>query len=710
MSEPIITSAATENIEIFQRRFAQTAVRPRRPATVNPRHDEDRAPTKGYLSPRELRTVEKFAEVFIAGREEVLSPAEVANNIDRQLGRIESQRKRSVRLVLFLLEYLLPLLAFRRPFSKMSAESRKQFIEANLVHPATATKPSIFAWYHKLRERTLRDLSRVKFLFLAGYYSDARVYDSVNFTPVPERPRFREEKFQPLGRKRLEIYEPASDEIAAEICVIGSGAAGAVIACNAASAGKDVVLLEEGGYFNSAAMKHDEGEMTAMLYKEGGLLSTADLDMNILQGKCLGGSTVINNAICFRLPGLNAGESGDSALLEQWRKLGAQIQKYELQKAYARVERMINVQALQRDLASKNADLLLDGWQKLVEQGHVGKEFERGLFKKNFDRCLGCGYCNFGCPYERKLSMLETYIPAAIEQGARVVTDCHAVKIVTQGREAIGVQCEQRDGRKLFVRAQKIVLSCGAIGSSVLLMKSGVQRNVGQRLSFNAATPMLAKFSQPLNGFDGVQMGSYVDLNEFMLETVFYPPMGFAAMMPGWFEAHFERMRAYDRFACAIVLLGTTANARVKRSAFLRNVLGPVDYKMTASDFEKMKQGMVLLAKVFFAAGAEAVYPASFVDLEMQASRFKSDVDIERFIRENLRKPDDMILTSSHPQGGNIMSNDCSMGVVDSNFKVHGYNNLFVCDASVFPTSLGVNPQLTIMALADYACQTRMIY
>ncbi|MEK7729953.1 MAG: GMC family oxidoreductase, partial [candidate division KSB1 bacterium] len=110
------------------------------------------------------------------------------------------------------------------------------------------------------------------------------------------------------------------------------------------------------------------------------------------------------------------------------------------------------------------------------------------------------------------------------------------------------------------------------------------------------------------------------------------------------------------------------------------------------------------------AAGAEAVYPASFVDLEMQASRFKSDVDIERFIRENLRKPDDMILTSSHPQGGNIMSNDCSMGVVDSNFKVHGYNNLFVCDASVFPTSLGVNPQLTIMALADYACQTRMIY
>ena len=118
---------------------------------------------------------------------------------------------------------------------------------------------------------------------------------------------------------------------------------------------------------------------------------------------------------------------------------------------------------------------------------------------------------------------------------------------------------------------------------------------------------------------------------------------------------------------------------------------------LTNADLEKMKRGMMLAARVFFEAGAESVYPASFIDLVIR----RND-DIERLINEHIRKPDDLILNSSHPQGGNAMSDNKKIGVVDSKFKVHGYDNLFVCDASVFPTTIRINPQLTIMAMADY--------
>lgn len=122
--------------------------------------------------------------------------------------------------------------------------------------------------------------------------------------------------------------------------------------------------------------------------------------------------------------------------------------------------------------------------------------------------------------------MLETYITDAAAEGARVITGCHAVKIRKSKTHVSGVECKLSDGRELLVRANKVVVSCGAIGSSVLLMKSGIKKNVGHRFSFNAATPMLAHFQRKINGFDGVQMAAFVDGGEFLLETLFNPPMG----------------------------------------------------------------------------------------------------------------------------------------------------------------------------------------
>lgn len=652
-----------------------------------------------FLSEQELRTVEAFAEVFIEGTDEVLSPREITQNIDRHLERIDSNRTRSLKMILFLIEHVLPRRSpwpFRSPFSKMSVAERKQFIETTLHDP---------------RNRgPLRDLSKIRSLFIAGYYGDPRVYPSIGFLPVPDRPRYQPDKLKRLGLPQLKLEHPTGAEITCDVCVIGSGAGGAVVAYNAAAAGKDVVLLEEGPYVTGAEVTHDEGAMTARLYKEGGLQTTVDLDMTILQGKVLGGTTVINNAICFRLNDPALSTDGVPDVIETWRRLGAHIDRAALEASFDRVERMIGVGPLLRvqdpavpPIDGNNAKALLNGWAALVQKDPGLGRYRSGLFRKNYNRCLGCGYCNFGCPYDRKMSMLETYIPKAIERGARVVVGCHAVGIGTSGGKATEVRCELRDGRPLTVKARSVVVSCGAIGSSVLLMKSGITRNVGERFSFNAGTPVLARFPSAIQSFDGVQMAAYVDAGEYLLESLFSPPLAFAVTVPGWFEVHFNRMKAYNHFACAGVLIGTEPNGRVKSTSLFRSLFGPVAYRMTEGDLRKLRDGMARLAQVFFAAGAEAVYPSTFSDVELDASHFRTNPDdILPFLEGRIREPEDLTLSSAHPQGGNAMSDDPSLGVVDSRFRVHGHDNLFVCDASVFPTTIRINPQLTIMAMADY--------
>jgi choline dehydrogenase-like flavoprotein len=433
--------------------------------------------------------------------------------------------------------------------------------------------------------------------------------------------------------------------------------------------------------------------------------------MTLLQGRCLGGTTVINNAICFRMndDGLYQGMPDT---LESWRALGARIDRGGLRAAYERVESMLGVRSLPEvhdarvsSIEGSNGRVLLDGWRRLTERDAALPCYPSGLFRKNLHHCLGCGYCNFGCPYGRRLSVLETYIPQAIGFGAQVITSCHAVGIDTRDGKAMGVRCERRDGSPLYVRAEQVVVSCGAIGSSVLLMKSGVRRNVGWRFSFNAGTPVFARFPKPIHGYDGDQIAAYIDAGDFLLESLFNPPLAFAATLPGWFDKHFDRMKAYDRLACAGVLVGTDHNARVKRTHFWRDLFGPVVYTMTAADLNKMKRGVALLARVFFEAGAEAVYPSTFADVELNADDVRSHPEaIMHLLDTWIRAPEDLTLNSSHPQGGNAMSDETSIGVVDSHFRVHGYSNLYVCDASIFPTTIRVNPQLTIMAMADYFC------
>jgi choline dehydrogenase-like flavoprotein len=655
-----------------------------------------------FFSTRELRTVEAFAEAFIQGRGKEVPAKQIAANVDAHLLDMQTKRTRSLRLVLFLIEYIVPLLSLRGPFSRLDVASRRRLIERHIAGPHAG--------------RILRNLAKIRTLFLLGYYGDPHVRESIGFALPPKQPRYQGISLQSIQTPLPALAPVAAGEtlVRTDVCVIGSGAGGAVVAANAAAAGRKVVLLEEGRYVTADQITHDEALMTARLYKEGGLQSTVDLEMTILQGRALGGTTLINNAICFRLNDPELALYADT--LSVWDSLGAHIDPAGLAASYERVERTIHAQALPQTLlpslpgtpAGPNGEMLLRGWKALAGQIQGGEKYKSGLFRLNLTRCLACGYCNFGCPYGRRLSMLETYIPQAIEHGARVLPESHAVKIETRDGRAVSVQCHLADGRAITVVADTIVVACGAIGSSVLLMKSGLRGNIGTRFSFNAATPVLALFRERLDSFQGMQMASFIDAGDFVLESLFSPPMSFSFIVPGWFEKHFDRMKAYDRFASGGVVVGTEPNGRVKRSRFFRDVFGPVGYRMTPNDLAAMKRGIALQARVYFAAGAESVFPSTFLESEMRASRYAPSgtshgKEIEEFLESIIRRPEDLTLNSAHPQGGNPMSDRRDIGVVDSSFRVHGFSNLYVTDASVFPTSIRINPQLTIMAMADYA-------
>jgi choline dehydrogenase-like flavoprotein len=650
---------------------------------------------KRFLSHRERRTVEAFAEVFIEGEHEVLCPDKVAEHIDAQLAdRRHSKRTRSLRLVLFGIEYLFPLVSLRlRRFSKLSPPARRALINDHLAR-AKAGSP-------------LRNLAKLRALFLAGYYDDPAVHESIGFAQIANRPRNHGRAPDVTPRPRLELGAPDPDRVY-DLVVIGSGAGGSVIAHHAAAADHSVLVLEEGRLFGPRDINQSEVEMTAKLYKEGGLQTTVDLGMSILQGRAVGGTTFINNAICFRLDA-DREHMNPSApdVLGEWEELGAHVDRAALGRAYDCVEHKLGVAEIDDEVAGRNGSLFLDGWQALVAAGQADPAWPARHFRKNFDSCAACGYCNWGCAYNRRRAPLETYLPEAVAAGATIAAGCHVEGLELDGDEARRVHYTRGDETG-SVRARAVVVSAGAIGSSVLLFKSGITRNVGSRVSFNVGTPVLAHFCERLNAYDGDQMGAYVDSGSYLLESSIQPPVGSAISMPGWFKTHFDRMRNFPSVAGLGVLIPSRPSGRVKRLALWRDLFGPVAWSMADEDLAVMHAGMAKAAELYFAAGADIVYPSTYADRSLHRSHFARNghidaAKIRTAIERAAPRSQDLTLNSSHPQGGNPMSDRPDVGVVDSGFRVHDTRNVYVCDASVFPTSIRINPQETIMAVADYA-------
>lgn len=480
-------------------------------------------------------------------------------------------------------------------------------------------------------------------------------------------------------------------DIQTDFLVIGTGAAGSVIGYDLARAKERTVMLERGKWVRPEDMVQNELAMIASIYKDGGAQMNTACDMFLLQGNCVGGSTVLTNAVCFRMP---------EAVRQEWAAFGFELDPDVMEGHYQRVESVLNVDSLDARLENPATPLLRKGLKA------VGLEPQS--FRKNYLRCIGCGYCNVGCMYGRKLDASMTWVPMAQNHGAEIVTEAEAIRIESRGGVAESVLCQDlRDGSTFRIRAKRIVLSGGAINTPELLLKSRILPKLsGSRASFNCGAIMFAEYEQDVDGFNGDQMGVFHLGDGYAIEQLHNPPASFALTMPGWYERHHQDLARYRKLTSAGVLVPTQPVGCV----FLgigRKLARPlfdhaeIEFQIPESDLCNMREGFKALARAYLASGAKRVIPPAYEYTEITSP---DQVDV---IDRVMKKQKDITgFGSSHPHGGACLGNDSRRDVVRPDFRVQGFDNLFVCDASLFPTSMRVNPQVPIMAIADYAVRS----
>lgn len=473
--------------------------------------------------------------------------------------------------------------------------------------------------------------------------------------------------------------------------VIGSGAGGSVVAYHLARRGEATVLLERGPWREPSDLDHDELRMLGSLYKDGGTQTNVAGDMFVLQGNVVGGSTVLANGVCFRMP---------EHVRRTWADGGFEIPSERLAASYGRVEAVLGVAPMAERTLNPAARPTAAAAERL---GLVA-----GRFRKNLRACNGCGYCNLGCPYGRKMDASRTWIPRAIEHGLTLLPRHEALRVVTRRDRVDHVLARDLERDELVrIVAERTVLAGGAVNTPELLLRSSLHHGrAGRGTSFNVGSIMVAEMPTEVDAFRGDSMAWYVPGDGFVIEQVHNPPMVFALTVPGGPRAHSDRMSRYRRLVAAGVLIPTAPRGRIGlgRLRALHPRLGArarIHFALGAEELGRMRRGFDTLARLFLEAGATRVYPPVLSDLEL-----RGHADLPRMHAAMRHQADVPGFGSAHPQGGATAGEDARSCVVDGEFAVRGVHGLFVADASVFPTSIEVNPQLTVMALADRAVRS----
>ncbi|QJB70676.1 GMC family oxidoreductase [Parasphingorhabdus halotolerans] len=638
-----------------------------------------------------------------------ISTDQVVLNLQKHFSNVEGNKTREVGLSLYGLFAVLG-----GPFFFLASPKMRQTL--------------INRRLRRSRIDVFQDMARTKGVILAGYYGhwekgdeeenfDNPVYQRMKYELPGQRDRSGPGE-KPVVRETRRDLKPTvfvgHDAVPEEtdVIVIGSGAGGAVAAASVADEGHEVLIIEAGSNYPSARITHEEARMTAKLFKQGGLQTTSDRDIMVFQGHVVGGSTVINNGICLRMKHEGLVHPDAEDVYETWASMGAPISEAELAKSYEAVEQSLEVSEIDPISGRNNGPHLIEGWKKYAAQSTdpMDKKAITAWFQKNYgpntpdSECVYCGYCNTGCPYGRKKAMPESFLTHATsddrEKPARILDRAEATEIIwgegaNGKRIAEAVKITLRDGRKRTVRVREgVVVAAGALASSNLLIASGIERS-GRNISLNIACPVVALMPEDrkMNVWNEDQMATYVDRGDYLIESHFQPPMTMAMLVPGWFEEHFQRMLNYNRLASAGVLFPAD------RLGYMEN--GKLQLKIGEPELALLRRALAAMTKVHFLNGALEVYPALLKGQTLR--RDMSDAEIDAFYEENIKEPDDVVLSSSHPHGGNAINEDPEKGIVDLNQRVHGTTNCYVTDASVMPSCIRVNAQLTTMAMSHRA-------
>ena len=451
--------------------------------------------------------------------------------------------------------------------------------------------------------------------------------------------------------------------IKADVVVVGTGAGGAVMAKELAEGGLSVVMLEEGEHVTPEDMTARPRDDAPRFYRDAAMISTlGNTPIMLPLGRAVGGTTILNSATCYRTP---------RALLDRWGLWSAG----ELEPFFRRVERVFNVCRVPRELAGRNAHAMERGAAALGWSGEYLHRAARG--------CVGAGVCAFGCPTGGKQHAGNTYVPLAWDAGATTITGARATKVLP-GR---GVLARTTGGGRLRVDAELVVVACGTIHTPVLLKRSGLGHpGLGENLSLHPATGVWAEHDEPIDQHAGIPQAYAVD--EFagegiMLEGWSGPPDMLALALACDDDERRAIMRDFRRIAQAGLMIRDSSRGTV------RGVAGRavIRYDVNRADTELIVRAIAKAAELEAAAGARRVH------VPIAHARPITTVGEARALQATAKQ---LGLTAFHPLGtaaaGRVVERDLRLG-----------DGLLVADGSVVPSSLGVNPQLTIMALATRA-------
>ena len=474
-------------------------------------------------------------------------------------------------------------------------------------------------------------------------------------------------------------------ELSAEVVVVGSGAGGGVIAAELAEAGVDVLLIEEGGWYDTQDFTPDASAAIRRLYRDGGASMTIGNPPVIFsEGRMVGGSTVINGGMSWRTP---------EAILARWQRDDGvdAIDPAAMDRYFSRVESFIHTAQQDPESASRDNELLREGAER--------KGWKVVPNIRNQVHCAGTNNCAFGCPTAAKRSVLVTYVPRALAFGARIYSDIRVHRVTFEGSRATGVEgtITGPGGGPVRVQAKSVVVACGAIHTPVLLMRSGFlspSGRLGTDLSLHPNTKVQALMGEDIYAWKGVHQAYQV--REFQEEGVVFaavnvPPAILAMTVPHYGKGLMDLMQDYHRILNAGLLLEDETTGRVR--------LGPGGiplpfYALSDRDGERLVNATTTLCELLFEAGAQKI-----------ASPFEGVPDLRgpddlKILRQREVPKSALELFTVHMMGTARMGSDPKRHVCDSYGKVYGADGLWVTDASLFPSPIGVNPMETIMALA----------
>jgi choline dehydrogenase-like flavoprotein len=558
-------------------------------------------------------------------------------------------------------------LPFPWRFSRLDAAAREDFLRG--------METSRFSLYHELLLMakvftTLGSAIAPEVEQRIGFSSGCRLADG-------SRPK-------PAGS--LGATEPVGDGEECDVVIVGSGAGGAVAAASLAEAGLDVIVLEAGESFNRESYPEEPLEAIAGLYRDGGLtIAEGRPPIPVPVARTVGGTTVVNSGTCFRAP---------DPVLEEWRKRFGIDWAKDLSEEFTAAEKFLRVTPLDPEWMGRNGQLAMEGAAAIGASG--------GPIARNAGNCVQCSSCPFGCEIDAKRGMHVSYLPRAVAAGARLRTGVEVIRVLVEDGRAVGVagrlcraypnKVGQRDPVTVRARIATIVAG-GALGTPELLLRSGLGgRQVGRNLHIHPASWVGARYEEEVRGWDGVMQSYYIDQWEpqrLLLEATFTPLAFGGAWLPGVGRAHQRSMLEFGHVGSIGVHLSDQSSGRIDLTGdgSLR-----ARYKLTQADTDRLVFGIARAAEIHFAAGAREVYPNI-----ARAGTLTPD-KLAAFESTSF-KPSELRLEAFHPMGTARIADEGD-GVCGPNGSVHGLADLYVADASLFPTSVGVNPMMTVIAFS----------